>query len=260
MHSRLILLVSAATLATATPAAPQTEGAPPQPNIYTVPQEQADLLLQARTQEPAFLEVNGTARVSVPADRAAIVFAVETEGKTAAEASTTNADAMTAVLAAVRGTNAPGLVIETHGYSLSPQYARPSAGEGAPTIDRYRALNNVAVTVTDVDGVGRIIDAAIGAGANRVASLSFEASDTDAARGQALRMAIQRAREEAMAMAEALGVELGPPIEVHGGANVPGPVPQFRAAMVMERAADTPVEAGGQEVVANVTVRFRLGG
>lgn len=232
---------TAATATEATPAAP----ARPAP---------------AQESESGFLEVSGSAEVSVPADQAQISFAVETEAETARDAARQNADRMDAVLRALRGTEVPGLELETHGYTLQPRYRRPSREGGTPEIDGYRAVNHVRATTPTVDAVGRLIDAAVGAGANRIASLSFQAVETQAARLEALRMAVEKARAEAGAIASALGVTLGPPIEVRGGAEPPSPRPMTMESMDMARGAPTPVEPGEQTVRASVTVRYRLGG
>jgi uncharacterized protein YggE len=230
---------------------------------YEVSAEHAALLEAARqaSQEAGFLEVSGEGRVAVPADRARVVFAVETEGTTAGEASSANAELMTAVLDAVRSLDLEGLELETHGYSLTPEYTRASGEGRAPKISGYRAQNHVGASIDDPDLVGQVIDAAIGAGANRVTALTFEADDTEPARREALRQAVAQARAEAEAIAEALGVPLGPPMEVRGNANVPGPLPRFRP-MMMEAAvaAATPVEVGEETVTASVTIKYRLGG
>lgn len=207
---------------------------------------------------PPFLQVSGTAEVSIPSDRAQVRFAVETEAPTAREASTENAERMERVMTALRGTGLEGLEIETSGYDLQPRYRRPDQ-TGTRTIDGYRALNHVEVTVDDVSGVGRLIDAAIGAGANRVAGLTFSARDTGPARQEAVRTAVLRAREEAEAMASALGARLGEPLEVQGGAQLPGPRPMpYRMEMAQAADMETPVEPGEHTVYANVTIRYRL--
>jgi uncharacterized protein YggE len=202
------------------------------------------------------------AEVRVPSDRARINFAVVTEGATAAEAGTRNAELMERVIAALRATAAPGLQIETSGYNLSPRYGRTTEQDRTPRITGYQAMNNVMATVDDVSAVGRLIDAAIGGGANQVTSLSFEARNTDAAREQALREAVAKARGEAETMAEALGVALGMPVEVRGGAQppMPRPIPYMRASMDLEMAqvASTPIEASEQMVVAQVTIKYLL--
>lgn len=253
-------LAACAPATAQTPAGETGDSRAPAPNVYEVSQEHADALaaLRGQAQDSGFLEVTGTGSVAVPADRARVVFAVETQSENAAGASTENATRMTAVVSAVRGTGIPGLSLETFGYALSPVYDRPSTPDRGPVITGYRATNHMTATVGDVQAVGRLIDAAIGAGANRIESLAFEASDTEEARAEALRMAVRRASAEAAAIADALGVRLGAPLEVRGGANIPGPRPVMAARV--EMAADTPVEAGSQQVMANVTIRYRLAG
>lgn len=215
--------------------------------------------------EPPVLILTGTAEVEAEPDRARIVFAVETEGETAAEAGEANADLMTAVSAAIRtaaGTT-PGFRLETSGYSLTPQYGPYREGRNAEIIG-YIARNSIRVRIDAVDQSGALIDAALGAGANRVAGLGFEISDPEPFRHEAVRQAITKARAEAEIMAAALGVQLGQPIEVQGGADFYAPPQPYMAArgdmMMMEAAAaaPTPIESGMQTVTARVTIRYRL--
>lgn len=223
---------------------------------YEVPSNRA-----AQVADTGVVRVNGNASVDVAPDRAVVSFAVVTEADDASDAAAANAEAMTRVLAAVRATGVPGLEVETFGYNLNPRYTTATEnGTRVQRIDGYRASNNVRATTSDVNAVGRIIDAAIGAGANRVAGLSFVASDTREARLQALRLAVEAAREQAEAIAMALGRRLGPAIEVNGGAESPRPpMPYARDMAVMESAAPTPIEAGDQTVYANVSITFALG-
>jgi len=208
--------------------------------------------------DSGYVDVSGTGVVTVESDRAHISFAVETQAVDAQTAVRLNADTMTATIAALRQAN-PEVEIETHGYSLQPLYHRPDPDTGERRIAGYTALNHVRVTVNDIDAVGSLIDAATGAGANRISALRFGSSDLEAARREALRLAVLDAREQAETIAEALGVPLGPALEVRG--NNPRP-PQDRQTRVMAMAAEsaTPVEAGDQEVRATVSIRYRLGG
>jgi len=212
-------------------------------------------------EQPSTLEVSGTGRVSVPADRAHLSFGVETEGSTAAEAAGANADVMDRAIAALRREAGSSVTITTHGYGLHPQYAQnntPRDREG-PRITGYRAVNTLSVVSTDVSTVGQLIDAATAAGINRIQSLTFDAQDTEAARREALSQAVAHARAEAEVIAEALGVTLGPPLRVQGG-RVEAPMPQMYMRAAAMEASPTPIEAGDQEVAANVTITYRLGG
>lgn len=219
---------------------------------------------EARGQEPpdpmpdaSYVQVSGSGQVNVPVDRARVVFAVETEEPDAGMAVQRNATLMEAVLAALRDLDVAELDLETVGFQLQPQYDRRT-GE-PPRIRAYRARNNVSATVDDVDAVGRVVDAAVGAGANRIASLSFEAQDTEEARQEALRMAVAEARAQAEVTAAALGLPLGSPVEVSTSAQRRPPTPMAMARMDMVQEAATPVEAGDQVVTASVSIKYRLG-
>ncbi len=260
---RQLYAIVAALAACAGPGAQGEAGASPtlepiRPNIYEVVPEQVTAAQQSASQEAPFIEVSGQATVELPADQAEISFAMETRSDDAATAASDNAQEMTRVFAAIRSGGFAGLELETFGYSLQPQYA--TNDQRVRSIVGYVAYNNIRVTISDVDAVGRLIDVAVAAGANRVASISFSASDTEPARAQALAEAVRNARAQAVVIATSLGYELGAPLEIRGGAQRPTPI-MFDAMSrtVQAQAAPTPIEAGSQTVDANVTIRFALG-
>lgn len=225
-------------------------------HVYEIPVSQVEGTGQAP--EPAFVEVSGTGSVDVEPDLARIAFAVETRAETASDAAAENADLMTQVLEALRAAGFPSLELETFGYQLRPEYVMTE--NRARTIEGYSVVNNVRATVSDVGAIGSVIDTAIAAGANRVAYIAFEASDTEAARERALAQAVEAARAQARTLAESLGHELGRALEVRGGADRPFPRTMEMGAMRMAaEAVPTPIEPGAQTVTANVTVRFALG-
>ena len=217
----------------------------------------------ARAQEAPepFLIVTGGGEARVATDRARLDFMVETQAVTAQEATSQNADRMDRVIKALRDVGGPTVTVETGGYSLSPVYRQPNRNQNEiPTIEAYRAVNHVRVRADDLDRVGGLIDASINAGANRIAGLTFEAKDPEPARLEALRAAVARARSEAEAVAEAMGVDLGMPLEVQTSADLGGTPPRqmYRTMEMTQAVAPTPVEPGEQVVRANVTIRYRL--
>ena len=231
----------------------------PEPGTPTAWMERG---LQDPSQDPPTLVVRGQGEVQVDPDRARISFAVETEHETARGAAEENARRMTRVMEGVRtaGEGVPGFRVETSGYSLTPRY-QTRRETGVREIVGYTARNHAVVTLDRVDEVGRIMDVALQSGANRMAGLQFLLQDAEPHRAAALREAVRKARTEAEILAEALGVRLGPPVHVEGGAELPTPWARGDmavAAMAMEAAPTTPVEAGVQTVTASVTIRFRL--
>lgn len=213
---------------------------------------------QAQEEPGGTLRVTGQAQVSIPADLVKVNFTVETESPSAQEATSLNAARMEAVAGAVRGAGISGLVLETFGYSLQPEYETGRAVSNR-IISGYRVRNNIRITLPDVDATGTIMDLAIDAGANRISSLTFEASDTRAAELEALQKAVAMAREQAEVIAAAMGAQLGMALEVQGGAAAPSPPMPGRAMMAYESAAPTtPIEAGEQLVSATVTITYRI--
>lgn len=218
--------------------------------------------LRDESTDPPVVHVQARGEVEVDPDRARISFAVETEAESARDAADENARRMARVLAAVReeGRGVEGFRAETSGYSLHPRY-RTERQTSIREIAGYTARNHIVITVDAVDQVGRLIDAALQNGANRMAGLHFSIRDPEPHREAALREAMRKAQAEARVMAEALGMRLGAPIHVTAGAETP--MPRARADMVMamemlDTAAPTPIEAGTQTIGAQVSIRFRL--
>jgi uncharacterized protein YggE len=244
--SHLTAAFSAALLllSSCAPAVAQTEAAPlPSPSFL---------------EEQGTIQVTGQAQLTVPADVARISLIVETEGATAGDATSENARRMEAVIRAIRGLEIGGVDIETFGFTLRPEYEVSRDGTGTRTISGYRVQNNIRVALPDVDATGRVLDEAVSAGANRVANLQFQASDTRTARLEVLGRAVRSAREQAEAIASAMGVALGSALEVQGGANAPTPFSP--GGMLLRASAETatPVEAGDQMVTASVTIKYRI--
>ena len=204
------------------------------------------------------LDVSARASVTRAPDMAVIQLAVETHAGTAQEATRGNAEAMSAVVSRLRELGIPPSDIQTESITLNPRYERGPNRE-APVIAGYQAVNRVSARIDDVSAVGRVVDRAIEAGANRVQGIRFQLSDPESAYHEALERAVAKARREAEVLARAMGVNLGDPIRVStGGVHVPvqqGPMPE----MMRAQAADTPVEPGELEVGASVHITYRLG-
>jgi len=206
--------------------------------------------------QPTTLHVSGQGMVWAEPDRTRIALAVETEASSALEASQENARRMTAVMDAIRALRLTGVEIETTGYQVTPIYAPSQPGSPA-TVAAHRVRNQIVVRLAGVDHVGRITDAGLNAGANRVQGISFEVADPTPHRREALRLAVSEARAEAEVMARALGMRLGPLQRVEGGADpVFAPRMQSNDMMRMAAGMETPVEAGALSFSARATLVF----
>lgn len=218
--------------------------------------------LTAQQMEPLLphtVHVQGVGEIEVAPDQAEISLAVETVAASAREAGEMNARSMEQVIRALVAAGVPRTDIETRNYSVFPEYDYRE--QEAPRIRGYRATNQVGVETTKLDDVGRLIDTALQAGANRVEGVNFGLRDEAAARATALRQAVANARAAAETMAAALGVRLGEVVYATTDAMPMRPSPvMLRAAAAgdMAESAPTPIQPGEQRITARATVTWAI--
>jgi len=209
------------------------------------------------TRQPPQISVTAQGSIDVTPDRARITLGVETEAKTAQEAAQANAAAQTRVVEALRRLGIPAASIRTSGYNVAPkQQYLPETRTWR--VDGYQVSNLVVVTVEPVAKAGEIIDAALSAGANRVAGLSFEVKDPTAAREQAIEAAVTRARREATLAAKATGGEVVGLLELTVNSFEASPRPMMEMVAMRADASSTPISEGTQQVVVSVSTQWEF--
>jgi uncharacterized protein len=193
--------------------------------------------------------VIGTASVEAVPNEAGFSAGVSTEAATARAALAANATKSAAVIAALRSAGVAKGDLQTQDVSVSPRWDDRGRQDG------FTAHSTVRVRVHDVRQAGRLIDAAVAAGANETSGPSFDRGDRDALYRNALKDAFAEARLKAATLAGEAGATLGPVQRIGEQSSAPVQVPY-----PMRASADssTPVEAGKQEVQASVTVTFSL--
>src|SRR5581483_2917256 len=158
-----------------------------------------------------------------------------------------NAAVATKVIAALK--QAGGRDLQTQEVSLYPQTSRGR-------VTGYAAEDTVSANGA-IASAGRLIDAAVAAGATTVDGPSLSVADQDALYRQALQKAIADARAKAQALAQAGGFAVGRVLSVaEQGAEMPVPL---QAAGAKAGTPATPVEPGTQDVTADVQVSFAIG-
>jgi uncharacterized protein YggE len=197
------------------------------------------------------ITVVGTGSADVVPDVADWSFGVHSQAATASGALSANASAMKDVLAALESAGIAKEDVQTTEVSLYPETA-----DDGRTVTGYSASSTVTVTVRKLGDAGKVVDAAVRAGATDVYGPNLHPSDTDEAYGEAVDKAFDDARAHAEAIAAKAGLSLGAPIAiVEGGGYAPGPVMAYDRAAAAEVA---PVEPGTQQVSASLTVTFAI--
>jgi uncharacterized protein len=202
------------------------------------------------------VRASGEATVTAKPDRAQIDIGVVTQSSKAEAAASQNASQTSAVLERVKSLVGGAGQIQTANYSLNPIYRYPP--NASPIIEGYTANNTVQVTLDDLNLVGKLIDASTQAGSNNINSIHFTLKDDQAVRTQALQEAAQKAKANAQAIAQALGLRV---VGVFSAETGESPIIRPVAPpMMMAKgsAAPTPVEAGAIDVQASVTVTLEV--
>lgn len=209
----------------------------------------------AERPRPPSITVNGEATIAAEPDQAQIDIGVTTQARSAPDASRENAERLARVLAEVKKLLGKGDEVKTSGYGLNPQYRYPQGGK--PEIVGYTANNIVRIKTAKLDEVGKLIDAAMQAGANNINRLLFTLKDEEAARLDALRQASAKAKVKAEAVAASLGLKVLRIAAVTEGERSFQPIyrqaPMARGEALAAQ-APTPVEPGTVDVRATVTL------
>ena len=165
---------------------------------------------------------------------------------------------MDAVIAKLKADGIPDSDIKTVSYNVTPQYDQ-QGNQTQPVLRGYQVQNMVEVKTTNVQGLGALLDDAVGSGATRVFGINFEASDMEGLKSQARDQAMTNAQAKAQQLARDAGVSLGRPIAVDEsdiGGVTPAPVAPRAAAPAA--AVTTPIQPGQLQVSTTVHVTWSI--
>lgn len=217
---------------------------------------------QEREANMTGITVQGTGAVQVKPDIARLTLGVQTQATDSSTAARENAERTTRVIDAVKSAGVAEKDIQTANYSIHPQYEnrQREPGRFEQVLSGYQVSNSVRIVVRRIGDVGKVIDAAVQAGANVAAGVHFDLEDSTKAKEEALRRAVADALRKGRVIADAASV---PDIRLaaisEGVFSYPRPLGDFAARGVMAaEAAPTPVQPGEQTITATVTARFTL--
>jgi len=220
----------------------------------------------------SIVSTSGTATVKVEPDKFMVTVGVETEGTTAEEAASVNAEMAAKIIAALKALGISEDDISTSSYSVYPVYSQITANacrvmEGYPIppecyvsqeITSYKASNSVSVTLDSNGSVaaGEVIDTAIEAGANTVQGAYFFISSErqEEIRSSLIKEAIDNARSRADNAAEAVNMEITGVKSINLN-DIDFPV-FYKELAQADGASSTPIIPGQQEISQTVQVTF----
>ncbi|HYN10142.1 MAG TPA: SIMPL domain-containing protein [Vicinamibacterales bacterium] len=161
-------------------------------------------------QEPPVIVAQGEAIVRQAPDVAWVQIAVEARGAKPEDARQKAAEAMTAVLAALKPV-VPAPNLRTSGLAVTPEIDYTTGGS---RLKGYLARNQVEARVDNLELLSKVMDASIASGATTISGLRFDVKARAQHEREALRNAVQDATERAQAIAAGAGRTLGPIVRI----------------------------------------------
>ena len=198
------------------------------------------------------ISVTGTGSAIAKADEATVTLGVETQEETASEAVRVNAEKMNKVIEALKALGITEEQIRTVAYSVYPVYDKYDYN----TVVGYRVINTIAVTITDMELIGEVIDTASENGANRIQGVSFGLSSESQAKlkREAYLNALEDAEEKAKLIAEKLNLTITGVLYV--SESTYQPYQPYREYFAVKGEASTPIIEGNLSVSVTVHVIY----
>ena len=202
------------------------------------------------------MTVSGSSSRLVHNDTARIGINVRSDRSSARKALAATSATMRKVIGRVK---AAGRIadrdIATRGISVTHVTIGPPSDRSTV----FRARQSISVLIHRVRSTGRVIKAAVGAGATAVGGPRFSVSNPDALYDRALAAAFSNARRKARVLARRAGARLGPALTINEGGGVRSlPVAAPDGAGSGAGKGAPPIRAGRSRVSASVQVTFRL--
>lgn len=211
--------------------------------------------------------VSGTGSVKATPGVAMLSLGVESHARTVQEARNNTAGAMTDVIASLKGNGVAEKDIQTHSFSISPEYnyVERSDSLGRRTervLIGYVVTNQVSAKVRALDKVGKVIDDVVKAGGDltRINGVRFTIDDPTPLQRQARDKAVADALAKAEQMARAAGISLGKAFYLSESSYAtPPPMPFAAKGLALaSEAAPTPISGGELDVTISVQAAFSI--
>lgn len=224
-----------------------------------------------QSQEPRLITVSGEAEVRVVPDEVILTLGVETWHKNLDVAKRQNDEIVAKVLALVADHGIQPQHVQTDFVSIEPRY-RNGYYEESDFIGFF-VHKTIAITLRDLSRFEDLLTAALDSGVNYVHGIQFRTTELRKHRDEARALAIQAAKEKAIALAGELDQGVGDPLTIQeeqsgwwssygawwgsrwGGGMSQNVIQEIGGAALL---ADSSLAPGQIQVNARVTVSFQL--
>lgn len=203
--------------------------------------------------------VNGYATASSSPDQAVVNLSVINIDKKLSTAQSKTNQSSQKLVKAIKSQGIEDKDITTTDYRVSPRYDYSQKENGQPPeITGYEVRNSIKLTIKDINKTGAILDLALKSGANSISNIRFDKADKSILENQALSNAVKNAQTKASTIASALGMKLGPVVQVNQSGYQLEPYPIRFNSMNECKGAGASINPGELNVSASITISYQL--
>lgn len=202
------------------------------------------------------VEVYGNATIEVEPDIAYINIGVNTENDDPSAAQKINKTKMDRIIKALKDEGLTDEELKTLNYNVYKNYNYPKEGERE---EYYVVSNTLKITINDLSTIGRIIDVASDAGANNINNIQFSVKDDSEYYNEALKLAMESAKEKATSIMSTFNVIPSNPksvIEISSNQGITRTSEVMMESKAAYDSVETPIQSGDISINARVKVIY----
>jgi uncharacterized protein YggE len=230
--------------------------------VLTNWQKSSPILAAEESADKRTISVTGAGEITVEPDVAYLNFGVLAKAKTAEEAQNANAKAFEKVNKMLKEQfKLSDKDIKTVGFYVHPEYNYEERKE--PVITGYTATHSIQISYRELDRIGELLDAATKAGVNQVNQVSFATENTKKHEMEAMKAAMENARDKAEVLAAAEGKTIKEVIQISQSSQMGnGPIySNHSGGYAMAEKADysqTQINTGEIVITTQVNVTYEF--
>lgn len=205
------------------------------------------------------INITGQASRSVAPNYAILTLGITSQNTNINTAKSNNDRIMSDLISRLANLGVAKKDIYTSSISINPT---SDYQDGKRINTGYNVSNHVTIKINNLDNVGKVVDAAVSAGANDINNLSFQNDVSQQLSDSLTTKAIQNGRHKAEVIAAALGRTLGPVKTVSISTTETSTMDSgyYRNPVMLKAALETatPVEKGSLIVSQDANITYYL--
>jgi uncharacterized protein YggE len=204
------------------------------------------------------LTVSGNGTIYLTPDIAYIYIGVNTEDTDIAQAVSKNNTQAQILADALKNAGVATTDIQTSNFSVYSDQKTTDPNTGLANGYNYTVDNTVYVTVRDLSKLGSLLNAAVGAGANTINSITFDVADKTSAQTQARQKAMDNATALAGELAQTAKVTLGTIQSITYSDNSYSPYYGMGGGGASAPNASVPIQPGQTQISVSVSITYAI--